>query len=111
MYGFNPKEYNELVNKALDMVIEGAPESLKNAMQKLENYLDEEYIYDTHLAALTEILQKEMSAFEESKNNTDTSTPAEAPAKKNNVGLWIGLGVAAAAVAAAAAYFIFKNKK
>lgn len=111
VYGFNPKEYNELVNKALDMVIEGAPESLKNAMQKLENYLDEEYIYDTHLAALTEILQKEMSAFEESKNNTDTSTPAEAPAKKNNVGLWIGLGVAAAAVAAAAAYFIFKNKK
>ena len=113
VYGFNPKEYNELVNKALDMAIEGAPASLKTAMQRLENYLDEEKIYDTHLAALVEDLQQEMSAFEASKENvSDTSSPADVlPVKKNNVGLWIGLGVAAAAVAAAAAYFIFKKKK
>ena len=113
VYGFNPKEYNELVNKALDMVIEGAPASLKTAMQRLENYLDEERIYDTHLAALVENLQQEMSAFEASKENvSDTSSHTDVlPVKKNNLGLWIGLGVAAAAVAAAAAYFIFKKKK
>jgi hypothetical protein len=82
-------------------------------MQRLENYLDEEKIYDTHLAALVENLQQEMSAFEASKENvSDTSSPTDVlPVKKNNLGLWIGLGVAAAAVAAAAAYFILKKKK
>ncbi len=113
VYGFNPKEYNELVNSALDMVVEGAPASLKNAMQKLDNYLQEDNIYDTHLAALTEELQKEMSAYEASKENvSDTSLPADdQPAKKTGKALWIGLGVAAVAVTAAALYFVFKKKK
>ncbi len=111
VYGFDPKPYNELINRALDLVVEGAPSSLKSAMQKLENYLGEDAIYDTHLAALTENLQKEMSAFEASKNDTSDTSSAETPTKKNNAALWIGLGVAAAAVTAAALYFVFKKKK
>lgn len=112
VYGFDPKPYNELINHALDLVVEGAPSSLKSAMQRLENYLGEDAIYDTHLAALTSALEEEISAYEATPEDTSSDTSsAETPAKKSNAALWIGLGVAAASVTAAALYFVFKKKK
>lgn len=113
VYGFNPKPYNELVNKALDYIALDAPNSMRQAMQALENYIDEEIIYDTHIAALVSELEKEIADYESnlSSDVSDTSVP-EQPAAKSNKGLWIGLGIAAGvAVAAAAAFFIFKKKK
>ncbi len=113
VYGFNPKPYNELVNKALDYIALDAPNSMRQAMQALENYIDEEIIYDTHIAALVSELEKEIADYESnlSSDVSDTSVP-EQPAAKSNKGLWISLGIAAGvAVAAAAAFFIFKKKK
>lgn len=113
VYGFDPKPYNELVNKALDYIALDAPNSLKDAMQALDNYLNEDIIYDTHIAALAADLEAEIASFEASipSDTSDTSVP-EQPVAKSNKGLWIGLGVTAGVVAAAVvAYFVFKKKK
>ncbi len=115
VYGFDPKPYNELVNKALDYIALDAPDSLKSAMQTLDNYLNEEIIYDTHIAALTERLEKEIASYEASlsadtSDVSDTSA-SQQPETKTNKGLWIGLGIAAGIVAAAAIAFVIIKKK
>lgn len=113
VYGFDPKPYNELVNKALDCIAQDAPMSLRTAMQALDNYLNEDIIYDTHIEALTQALQNEIDAFESSLPGSESDTSLQpVPASKSNKGLWIGLGIAAGvAVAAAVAFAVFKKKK
>lgn len=114
VYGFDPKPYSDLVNKALNYLAAGAPDTMKTAMNALDKYLDEDNIYDTHLEALTKALESEISAYEATleTNTSDVSdTSGASSSGGGSKGLWIAAGIGAAAGIAAVLYFIFKKKK
>ena len=114
VYGFDAKPYKELVNKALDYIVAGAPNSMKSAMNALDSYLDNSSVYDTHLSALTNALEDEISAYEASLN-TDVSDTSAVDKNNNSGGISKGLlisaGIGAAAGVAAVMYFLFRKKK
>lgn len=114
VYGFDDKPYKQLINKALDHIVAGAPNSMKTAMNALDSYLDNDEIYDTHLAALTEALEAEISAYEktlEAESSDISDTSSSSGSSEGNAGAWIAAAVGAAAGIAVAAFFIFKKKK
>lgn len=119
VYGFDSKPYNQLVNKALDYIVAGAPNSMKTAMNALDSYLDNEEIYDTHLAALTQALESEISAYEEtlSSDTSDTSDTSNAVSEGGgSKGMWraIIIGAIVGCIAGAGGYlytYLKKKKK
>lgn len=116
VYGFEKKPYRDLINEALDLLEDGAPKTMRSAMQALDNYIDGEYIYDTHLQSLVESLEQEINAY----NGEMSDTPSESDGVDNSVSvpqpqksksaLWIALGAVAAAVVAAVVVIIKKKK-
>ena len=116
MYGFDKAPYRKLVNEALDLLAEGGSKTLQSAMQSLDNYINGDYIYDTHLEALKNELITEINAFKSESGTTSVEASAPdvtpAPDDRSRLGLLLALGaVAAAAAAATALILIIKKKK
>lgn len=117
VYGFDKKPYRELVNEAIDLLGEGASNTLRSAMQELDNYIDSEYIYDTHLDSLVKKLEREIDEFKRTSNEdvsdvggSDTSTP-ESTTKPKKAWPFILLGAVTAAVVGGVALVLGKKKK
>lgn len=118
VYGFDKNPYRALVNEAVDLLGEGAPTTLRTAMQALDNYIDGEYIYDTHLQSLVKTLEAEMAAFRSTSTDqslpsepSDVSTNDKTEDQKPRSTLWIALGAVAAVVVGVAVAVFTKKKK
>ncbi len=119
VYGFEPADYNALVNKASKYILDkkASTDDLRKSMSALASYLQQEHIFNSHLQALAEKLQADITAYEAEAGNTsktasdasEVSQPEKYP--KTHLGVWLAAGVGAVALLSAAAFALIKRKK
>ena len=120
---YDDESYKDILREANDLLDRDCPQSYRNALQALSNYVRKDRMYTTHLAVLIETMQSEIDAYKQSLENQDSSdvstetstesvpTVQENPQKGISPLVWAGIAVGACALIGGALWIIKKKKK